>query len=317
MTRSFLVGTAACLTVALACLASPQVRAADGPGNEVLKKHGLKMAGLLAVATEEAEIKTKLSDARRLSKQLSQSLMQQKATMSPEEMQKTVKTLGTRINELRSELNAVNQQMNQVPRTNTNAGYGRFGGGIGYGNNGGMGYGNNGGMGYANNGGMTFANNNAAELYSELLAYRTQVQAELEQDSYFVNQLKSQPPADPKAKDGIDSVVRNRRDAYHEALVEIRKLVDSATAKYDEVAKNSEIKKALNILGKGQRETPKLGPSREFLNNVKLLEKLEKAEPSGETEPTHATPARRGRRSAKAKVSTKAADASGDSGGSP
>jgi hypothetical protein len=317
MTRSFLVGTAACLTVALACLASPQVRAADGPGNEVLKKHGLKMAGLLAVATEEAEIKTKLSDARRLSKQLSQSLMQQKATMSPEEMQKTVKTLGTRINELRSELNAVNQQMNQVPRTNTNAGYGRFGGGIGYGNNGGMGYGNNGGMGYANNGGMTFANNNAAELYSELLAYRTQVQAELEQDSYFVNQLKSQPPADPKAKDGIDSVVRNRRDAYHEALVEIRKLVDSATAKYDEVAKNSEIKKALNILGKGQKETPKLGPSREFLNNVKLLEKLEKAEPSGETEPTHATPARRGRRSAKAKISTKAADASGDSAGSP
>jgi uncharacterized coiled-coil DUF342 family protein len=275
------------------------------------------MAGSLAVATEEPDIKTKLSDARRLSKQLSQSLMQQKATMSPEEMQKTVKTLGTRINELRSELNAVNQQMNQVPRTNTNAGYGRFGGGIGYGNNGGMGYANNGGMGYANNGGMTFANNNAAELYSELLAYRTQVQAELEQDSYFVNQLKSQPPADPKAKDGIDSVVRNRRDAYHEALVEIRKLVDSATAKYDEVAKNSEIKKALNILGKGQRETPKLGPSREFLNNVKLLEKLEKAEPSGETEPTHATPARRGRRSAKAKVSTKAADASGDSGGSP
>ena len=309
MTRSFLVGTAACLTVALACLASPQVRAADGPGNEVLKKHGLKMAGLLAVATEEAEIKTKLSDARRLSKQLSQSLMQQKATMSPEEMQKTVKTLGTRINDLKSELNAVNQQMNQVPRTNINAGYGRFGAG--------MGYGNYGGMGYGNNGGMSFANNNAAELYSELLAYRTQVQAELEQDSYFVNQLKSQPPADPKAKDGIDSVVRNRRDAYHEALVEIRKLVDSATAKYDEVAKNSEIKKALNILGKGQRETPKLGPSREFLNNVKLLEKLEKAEPSGETEPTHATPARRGRRSAKAKVSTKAADASGDSGGSP
>jgi hypothetical protein len=316
MTRSFLVGTAACLTVALPCLASPQLRAADGTGNEVLKKHGLKMAGSLVVATEEPEIKTKLSDARRLSMQLSQSLMQQKATMSPEEMQKTVKTLGTRINDLRSELNAVNQQMNQVPRSNNNAGYGRFGSGMGYGNNGGMGYGNNGGMGYGNNGGMSFANNNAAEMYSELLAYRTQVQAELEQDSYFLNQLKSQP-ADPKAKEGIDSVIRSRRDAYHQALVDIRKLVDSATAKYDEVAKNSEIKKALNILGKGLRETPKLGPSREFLNNVKLLEKLEKAESSGETEPTHATTGRRGRRSTKAKHSTKAADASGDSGGSP
>ena len=163
---------------------------------------------------------------------------------------------------------------------------------------------------------MSFANNEAAEMYSELLVYRNQVQAELNQDSYFLNQLKSQP-ADLKTKDGIDSVVRDRRDVYHQALVDIRKLVDSATAKYDEVAKNSEIKKALNILGKGQRETPKLGPSREFLNNVKLLEKLEKAESSGETEPTHATTPRRGRRSTKAKHSTKAADASGDSGGAP
>jgi uncharacterized coiled-coil DUF342 family protein len=316
MIRSFLVGTAACLTVALACLASPQLRAADGTGNEVLKKHGLKMAGSLAVATEEPEIKTKLSDARRLSKQLSQSLMQQKATMSPEEMQKTVKTLGARINDLKSELNAVNQQMNQVPRSNNNAGYGRFGSGIGYGNNGGMGYGNNGGLGYANNGGMSFANNNAAELYSELLAYRTQVQAEIEQDSYFLNQLKSQP-ADPKAKEKIDSDVRDRRDAYHEAILELRKLVDSATAKYDEFATNVEVKKALDAIGKGQREKPKLGPSHDFQTNVKTVEKLEQAESSGDKEDTQAKPARRGRRSTKTKQSSKTANAAANSSGTP
>ena len=111
--------TAAFLTVALACVGRSHVSAADGTTNEVLKKHGLKIAGSLAVANEEAEIKTKLVDARRLSKQLSYSLMQQQGTMSPEDQQKTVKTLGTQINQLRSEMNAVNQQMNQVPRATT------------------------------------------------------------------------------------------------------------------------------------------------------------------------------------------------------
>jgi hypothetical protein len=291
MTRPCLVWPAACLAVALACLARPQISAADGPENEVLKKHGLKFAGSLAVANEESEIKTKLVDARRLSKQLSYSLMQQRATMSPEDQQKAAKTLGTQINELRSEMNAVNQQMNQVPRNN-NARYGRFGGG------------------------MSFANNDAAEMYSELLVYRNQIQAEIAQDSYLLNQLKSQP-ADAKAKERIDSEVRDRHDAYHQALLDLRKLVDSANAKYEELATNGEVKKALNVLGKGLRETPKLGPSREFLTNVKLLEKLEKAEPSGETEPTHAKTGRRSRRVTKTKHSSKAADTSGDSGGSP
>jgi hypothetical protein len=291
MVRSCFVGTAAFLILGLACHERPAASAVDGPENEVLKKHGLKIVGSLAVAGEEAEIKTKLVDARRLSRQLSYSLTQQQGTMSPEELQKTAKTLGTQINELKSELNAVNQQMNQVPRNN-NPRYGRFGGGT------------------------SFVNNEAAEMYSELLVYRNQLQGEITQDSYSLNQLKSQP-ADPKAKERIDSEVRDRRDAYHQALLDLRKLVESATAKYDKVAKDSEVKKTLNILGKGLRETPKLGPSREFAANVKLLEKLEKAVASGETEPTHARTSRRSRHGTKTKRAAKAADASGDSSDSP
>jgi hypothetical protein len=290
MGKSCAVWSGAFLTVALACVGRSHVSAADGTTDEALKKYGLKFAGSLAVANEESEIKTKLVDARRLSKQLSHSLLQQQGTMSPENQQKTVQTLGTQINQLRSEMNAVNQQMNQVPRVN-NARFGRFGGG------------------------MNFANNEAAELYEELAVYRNQLQAELAQDSYSLNQLKSQP-ADPKAKARIDSEVRDRRDAYHQALVDLRKLVDSATAKYDELAKNGEVKKTLNILGKGLRETPRLGPSHDFLSNVKLLEKMEKAESAGETEPSQAKTGRRSRRGTKTKHSAKAADAAGDSGAS-
>ena len=83
------------------------------------------------------------------------------------------------------------------------------------------------------------------------------------QDSALLNQLKSQP-SDPKAKDKIDAEVRDQREAYHQALLDLRKLVDSATEKYAELAKNDDVKKALAALGKGMREKPKLGPSHDF-----------------------------------------------------
>ena len=85
MAKSCFVWAAAVLTVALRVLARPPAHAADGPASKILKKHGLKIVGSLAVVDEEAEIKSKLAEARRLSKQLSYSLMQQKATMSPGE----------------------------------------------------------------------------------------------------------------------------------------------------------------------------------------------------------------------------------------
>jgi hypothetical protein len=261
--------SAALLTAALACLDGPSVGAAEGPENEVLKKHGLRIAGTLAVASEEAEIKTKLADTRRLSRQLSNSIMQQQGTISPQEQQKSIKNATDQINQLRSEMNAANQQMNAIPRYR-----GRF------------------------------MSNDASQLYAQLAAYRNQLQMEINQDSVFVNQLKSQP-ADPKAKERIDSEVRDRRDAYHQAILDIRKLVEAAVAKYEEAAKNDDVKKAIALAGKGLREKPKLGPSHDFLASVKHLEKLEKAESSGETQEPQATPTRRSRSKTRAKNSSK------------
>jgi uncharacterized coiled-coil DUF342 family protein len=281
MARSRLLWSVTVCTVAVACLARPWARAADGPASDTLKKNGLHIAGTLAVVDEEAQIKTSLVEARRLSKQLSYSLMQQKGTLSPGEMQKTVQNITNEINQLRSEMNAANQQMNAVPKFR-----GRF------------------------------VSTDASMLYAQLSAYRNQLQMEVNQDSYYLNQLKSQP-ADPKAREKIDSEVRDRRDAYHQALVDLRKLADSATAKYEDLAKNDEVKKALTVLGKGQREKPKLGPSRDFHNNVKLLEKLEKAESGGEAEAPQAKPARRSRSATRTKNPTKGADAQAGSDDSP
>jgi uncharacterized coiled-coil DUF342 family protein len=276
MARSRLVCAATVFTVALFCLARPRVHAADGPASDILKKNGLHIAGTLAVVDEEPQIKTNLAEARRLSKQLNYSLMQQKGTLSPGEMQQTVKNITSEINQLRSEINAAGQQMNAIPKWR-----GRF------------------------------VSNDAGMMYAQLNAYRSQLQMEISQDSSFLNQLKSQT-ADPRAREKIDSEVRDRRDAYHQSLVDIRKLVDSATGKYDELPKNDEVKKALTALGKGQKVKPKLGPSHDFHNNVKLLEKLEKAESGGATEAAETKPTRRSRSATRTKNASKGTDDQAD-----
>jgi hypothetical protein len=275
----------AILTIVLVVITRPSAHAAAGSANATLKKHGLKIAGSLAVVEEEAAIKSKLADARRLSKQLSYSLMQQQATMSPKEQQQNIKTVTDQISQLRSEMNATNQQLNSIPRYR-----GRF---------------------------MT---NDASQLYAQLVGYRTQLQMEINQDSLFLDQLKSQP-ADPKLREKIDSEVRDRRDAYHQALLDLRNLVDSAHEKYEKASTDDDVKKALDTLGHGLREKLKLGPSHDFLSNVKVLEKLETAESGIENEVPRAKTSKRIRHGAKSKNSSKAAaatssDASGDSSGS-
>ena len=213
MAKSRLVGAATVFTVALVCLARPWVHAADGPDSDLLKKHGLRIAGTLAVVDEKHRSRLIRRRPTSAIKQLSYSLMQQKGTMSPGEMQQTVKNITNEINQLKSEMNAANQQMNAVPKFR-----GRF------------------------------VSNDASMLYTQLNAYRSQLQMEINQDSYFLTQLKSQT-ADPKAREKIDAEVRDRRDAYHQAIGDLRKLVDSATEKYDELAKNDEVKTAIAALG--------------------------------------------------------------------
>ena len=133
------------------------------------------------------------------------------------------------------------------------------------------------------------------------MLYRNQLQVQVSQESAWINQLQSQK-ADPKAKDKIDADVQDRGGAYHLALQDLRTLADSTTQKYDELEKDAEVKKAIEALGKGKRDKPRLGPSHEFLNNVKTLEKLEKAESSSEGDPFQEKPSRRSRSKTKAKT---------------
>ena len=146
----------------------------------------------------------------------------------------------------------------------------------------------------------------AQEQYAELILYRNQLQMQVNQETAWLNQLQSQK-ADPKAKEKIDAQVRDRREAYHQALLDLRTLADSVTQKYAELAKDSEVKEAIDALGKGKRDKPRLGPSHDFLNNVKLLEKLEKAESAGAGDPFQEKPSPRSRSKSRSRAKDSAA----------
>jgi uncharacterized protein YukE len=253
-------------------------RASDEPQVETLKRNKLKAQGALQVLEDEAEFKTKLTDARRLQRELSYSILKQQGTMSPEQYKKTLQAVKDELSQMRSQISVTNQQMKSVPRFR-----GRF------------------------------ASTYAQEQYNELLLYRNQLQTQVDQESAWLNQLQGQK-VDPKATEKVEAEVRDRREAYHQALSELRSMADAVAQKYTDLAKDGEVKDAITALGEGKREKPRLGPSHDFLNNVKLLEKLEKAESAGDSLQEKPSRRSRSKKGSKTKDSAASAPASGKPG---
>ncbi len=67
----------------------------------------------------------------------------------------------------------------------------------------------------------------------------------------------------------------NRREAYIQALLDLRALSDSTAKTYDELGDDAGVKEALAAMSVPNKPTVTLGPSRTHLANVKLLEKAE------------------------------------------
>jgi hypothetical protein len=265
------VGFAAALFASIVLSGPKPLWGADSPVDATLKSHGLKRSGDLYVLVTESDVKNKVQQIHRLSKQLSYALMQQQGTLSAKDYQDTIKGLGDQVNQHRSEINTVTQQMNALPRFR-----GRL------------------------------ANNYTTEQYQELQVYRNQLQAEINQGTLFLNQLKSRP-FNPKVKEKVDADVQDRRESYHQALLDLRQLVDATRKKYADVSKNDDVQKAVETVNTGAKTKLKLGPSREFTTDVKLLEKLEREE-AGENAPQpEPKPGRTTKRSLRGKRSSKPA----------
>jgi hypothetical protein len=224
--------------------AGTALRAGEKATDKALAKHGLRRAGAILVLEAESEVHAKAEEVRHLSAQLSLAVTLQRATLSEKEYQDKIKELTAALNQLRAESNAVTQNMNRFPRYRTRRG-------------------------------SYFANNEVTEEYQGMAYYRDQLQAEIQQRTAFLNQIKSRP-YDRKDRLKADNEVRERLEALHQGASDLRKLVDGARAKYAAVAKDPQVAEWLDTPEGHAGVKPKLGPSRAFLHDEKLLERAER-----------------------------------------
>ncbi len=219
--------------------------AAEPPSEKMLEKRGLKRAGELFVLEAETPVREKAQEVRNLARDWRHARAIQNSTLSESQYQATIKELTNELNQLKAQSNAAQQTMNRLPKMRSRRG------------------------------GTFFSNNYVTEEYQELNYYKNQLQMEINQRNAFLSQLRSQP-FDPKARIRADADAETKKTALQEAVTELRKLVDDAHAKYEVVKKDTEVSKWLQIPEGPAHIKPKLGPSRPFLNDVKLLEQLER-----------------------------------------
>jgi aspartyl protease family protein len=81
--------------------------------------------------------------------------------------------------------------------------------------------------------------------------------------------------SDPKALQNVREQVARRREAFVQALVELRPRIDALTKNYAEISQNAQILSALEELNRTARSRLTLGPSRAFQGNLKSFEKAE------------------------------------------
>jgi len=225
--------------VAAACAAAA-MGADDSKPEDVLKSRGLKRSGSTYVVASEADAQKKLNEARLASRQLNYALREQEAALQGAQGRKAL------VQELTQERIALNEQMGAVDRALQAMGP------------------------PIANAAVAFERNQLANQHNQLVAAINILTDRL-------NLLREQG-ADPLLAQKMSAEVARRREAVLQAILDLRQIVDKTSTLYAEMVGDETIKSALAALSsKSKSTTFKPGPSREFLANVKLLEKAEKS----------------------------------------
>lgn len=87
--------------------------------------------------------------------------------------------------------------------------------------------------------------------------------------------LLHQQQEDEGAKRDVDAQAARRREAYVQAVLDLRQLVDETTDAYAELAEDPAVKDALERVNAKSKVKSALGPSKAFLDGVAQLEKAE------------------------------------------
>jgi hypothetical protein len=111
--------------------------------------------------------------------------------------------------------------------------------------------------------------------FEQTVAERDQLRVALTELNRELDLLRSNPPT-PKKKEDAKADVAQHREAHALGVRELRTLVDAILLKYQELPKDPQVQAALASIGQKTKTKMKVGPTAEFSNTVKYLEKAEK-----------------------------------------
>ena len=218
-----------------------EVKADNGPEG-ILKKYGLKAKGQRYAAESEDDVQMKVAECLLLAGTLEYHLNKKRAALNAGLRPAWINQLEVGIFEHKRLIQLAEQEMNAIQNQ-------KFRG--------------------------RFFNNEHEAIFNDLTVYKARLQEELNQSNGFLRDLKSQP-ANLQWNQRDEESLRGDQRAYDEALGELRDLVNTTNRKYDELKKNDEVKKALEVCAKNVKQAFRLGPSDKFMKNVGELENLER-----------------------------------------
>lgn len=94
-------------------------------------------------------------------------------------------------------------------------------------------------------------------------------------DSNDQMRLLEAEESDPKIKDNLNANAAQTREQFVQAVIDLRQLIDETQKQYTELAEDEAVKGSIEALNKKGKAKFTLGPSKAFLANVKLVEKVE------------------------------------------
>jgi uncharacterized protein YukE len=218
-----------------------QSQAAGSESEATLKAKGLSKVLSTWVIEDEKPVLASMKEAKAVFKSYAEVADRQ---LEAEGLTAQSKMLDQQRSEIQANLNALNQQIAQMP--NRPAGGGK----------------------YAKYYQQT-ANNNP------LMAERSQLNSAMTELNNTQKMIKSQIPT-PQAKSSLDAEVSKRKDAFKSTLEDLRKQIDTVKKKYEELGADESIKKSIEDLAKTSHAKVKLGPSEAFATMAREVDQAER-----------------------------------------
>src|SRR5262249_54583086 len=125
--------------------------------------------------------------------------------------------------------------------------------------------------------GPTGGNQNAVVYHNLLVNERNAIVTERNRLNSMINNLANQRGQFQEMRQQFNGEVARVREAYLQAVGDLKKAVEEITAKYNELGGNPEVVKALKDLSVSAKSPQKLGPSKDLAAAIKWLSKLEES----------------------------------------